>query len=47
MSTTSAATSGLWIQPTQSPSDREGVDVLPLLVATDGAIAAFGQDHRR
>ncbi len=22
-------------------------DVLPLLVATDGAIAAFGQDHRR
>ena len=25
----------------------ERFDVLPLLVATDGAIAAFGQDHRR
>jgi hypothetical protein len=26
---------------------REGFDVLPLLVATDGAIAALGVDHRR
>ena len=26
---------------------RERFDVLPLLVATDGAIAAFGRDHRR
>ena len=25
----------------------ERFDVLPLLVATDGAIAAFGHDHRR
>lgn len=25
----------------------ERFDVLPLLIATDGAIAAFGQDHRR
>ena len=27
--------------------DGEGFDVLPLLVATDGAIAAFGHDRRR
>lgn len=26
---------------------RDGFDVLPLLVATDGAIAALGVDHRR
>lgn len=27
--------------------DSERFDILPLLVATDGAIAAFGYDHRR
>jgi uncharacterized protein len=27
--------------------DSEGFDVLPLLVATDGAVAAFGRDVRR
>lgn len=27
--------------------DTEGFDVLPLLVATDGAVAAFGRDVRR
>ncbi|MEX2146381.1 MAG: MOSC N-terminal beta barrel domain-containing protein [Candidatus Rokuibacteriota bacterium] len=26
---------------------REGFDVLPLLIATDGALAALGVDHRR
>jgi len=29
------------------PSGPERFDILPLLVATDGAIAAFGQDGRR
>jgi MOSC domain-containing protein len=28
-------------------SGGDRFDILPLLVATDGAIAAFGQDHRR
>jgi uncharacterized protein YcbX len=28
-------------------SGAERFDILPLLVATDGAIAAFGRDHRR
>jgi uncharacterized protein YcbX len=27
--------------------DSERFDILPLLVATDGAVAAFGYDHRR
>ena len=32
---------------TQARDGVERFDVLPLLVATDGAIAAFGHDHRR
>ncbi len=39
-----AAGSDAWLEPSD-PSDR--FDVLPLLVATDGAVAAFGRDVRR
>jgi uncharacterized protein len=39
-----AAGPGARIVPATGP---ERFDILPLLVATDGAIAAFGRDHRR
>ena len=39
-----AAGSDAWLATDRSP---ERFDVLPLLVATDGAIAAFGRDGRR
>ena len=39
-----AAGSDAWLEPSD-PGDR--FDVLPLLVATDGAVAAFGRDVRR
>ena len=39
-----AAGADAWLEADESP-DR--FDVLPLLVATDGAIAAFGRDGRR
>ena len=39
-----AAGPGARIMPAAGP---ERFDILPLLVATDGAIAAFGRDHRR
>jgi uncharacterized protein YcbX len=39
-----AAGPGARLVPATGP---ERFDILPLLVATDGAIAAFGRDHRR
>lgn len=39
-----AAGADAWLEAFDGP---ERFDVLPLLVATDGAIAAFGHDHRR
>jgi len=40
----SAAGADAWLEPWSGP-DR--FDILPLLVATDGAVAAFGRDIRR
>jgi uncharacterized protein YcbX len=39
-----AAGSDAWLEPAD---DLDRFDVLPLLVATDGAVAAFGRDVRR
>ena len=39
-----AAGDDAWLEAVEAP---EGFDVLPLLVATDGAVAAFGRDIRR
>ena len=39
-----AAGNDAWLEPAEGP---ERFDVLPLLVATDGAVAAFGRDVRR
>ena len=39
-----AAGDDAWLEPAEGP---ERFDVLPLLVATDGAVAAFGRDVRR
>lgn len=39
-----AAGADAWLEPVDQ---GEGFDVLPLLVATDGAVAAFGRDVRR
>jgi uncharacterized protein len=39
-----AAGAGAWLE---APEGLDRFDVLPLLVATDGAVAAFGRDVRR
>ena len=39
-----AAGNDAWLE---AAGDERAFDVLPLLVATDGAIAAFGRDYRR
>src|SRR5881394_3485347 len=41
-----AAASGPGVHLEKRP-DSERFDVLPLLIATDGAVAALGYDHRR
>lgn len=40
-----AAGDDAWLEAVEDPDD--GFDILPLLVATDGAVAAFGRDIRR
>ncbi|HEX2569039.1 MAG TPA: MOSC N-terminal beta barrel domain-containing protein [Polyangia bacterium] len=42
-----AAGAGARLELYDGPDERGRFDILPLLVATDGAIAAFGRDRRR
>jgi len=42
-----AAGDDAWLEATGGDGDEVRFDVLPLLVATDGAVAAFGRDVRR